>query len=259
MKILGVIPARYGATRFPGKPLADICGKPMVLHVYDRAKQAKSLTDLYVATEDDRILKVVEQAGGKAIMTSATHQSGSDRLGEVANKIEADIIVNIQGDEPLLEPKMIDEMVEPLLEDKTIVMGTLKKRIVNPEDLHNPNIVKVVCDKAGFALYFSRSLIPYPKTGWKDASIYGLAEGELAFYKHLGLYVYQKAFLLQFTKLPVSQIEKVEGLEQLRALDNGYKIKVVETKFDTIAVDTPEDLERVKKIVGSRFNILKSI
>lgn len=249
MKILGVIPARYGATRFPGKPLADICGKPMVLHVYDRAKRAKSLTDLIVATEDDRILKVVEQAGGKAIMTSAEHQSGSDRLGEVAQKIEADIIVNIQGDEPLLEPKMIDEMVEPLINDKMILMGTLKKRIVNPEDMQNPNIVKVVCDKFGFALYFSRSLIPYPKTGWKDASIHGLAGSELAFYKHLGLYAYQKEFLLQFTKLPVSPIEKIEGLEQLRALDNGYKIKVVETKFDTIAVDTPEDLERVKQVI----------
>ena len=252
MKILGVIPARYGAIRFPGKPLADIHGKPMVLHVYDRAKQAKSLTDLVVATDDNRIFSVVEQAGGKAIMTSSEHQSGSDRLGEVARKINADIIVNVQGDEPLLEPKMIDEMVEPLINDKTILMGTLKKRIVNPEDLQNPNIVKVVCDKAGFALYFSRSLIPYPKTGWKDASIQGLAGSELAFYKHLGLYAYQKEFLLQFTKLPVSQIEKIEGLEQLRALDNGYKIKVVETKFDTIAVDTPEDLERVKKIIGSK-------
>jgi 3-deoxy-manno-octulosonate cytidylyltransferase (CMP-KDO synthetase) len=249
MKILGVIPARYGATRFPGKPLADICGKPMVLHVYDRAKQAKSLTDLYVATEDERIMKVVEQAGGKAIMTSASHQSGSDRLGEVASKIEADIIVNIQGDEPLLEPKMIDEMVQPLIDDKTILMGTLKKRIVNPEDLQNPNIVKVVCDKQGFALFFSRSLIPYPKTGWKDASIQGLAGSELAFYKHLGLYAYQKEFLLQFTKLPVSPIEKIEGLEQLRVLDNGYRIKVVETQFDTIAVDTPEDLERVKQVI----------
>src|SRR4030042_2143142 len=161
MKILGIIPARFGATRFPGKPLAYICGKPMVLHVYDRAKKSGSLTDLIVATEDERILKVVEQAGGKAIMTSADHQSGSDRLGEVASKIDADIIVNVQGDEPLLEPKMIDEMVQPLLEDITILMGTLKKRIVNPEDLHNPNIVKVVCDKEGFAIYFSRSLIPY--------------------------------------------------------------------------------------------------
>jgi 3-deoxy-manno-octulosonate cytidylyltransferase (CMP-KDO synthetase) len=252
MKILGVIPARYGAIRFPGKPLADICGKPMVLHVYDRAKQARSLTDLVVATDDNRIFSVVEQAGGKAIMTSVDHQSGSDRLGEVARKIEADIIVNIQGDEPLLEPQMIDKMVEPLTNDKTILMGTLKKRIVDPEDLQNPNIVKVVCDKAGFALYFSRSLIPYPKTGWKDASIHGLAESDLAFYKHLGLYAYQKEFLLQFTKLPISYIEKVEGLEQLRALDNGYKIKVVETKFDTIAVDTPEDLEKVKQILKSQ-------
>ncbi|MFB3894983.1 MAG: 3-deoxy-manno-octulosonate cytidylyltransferase [bacterium] len=250
MKILGVIPARYAATRFPGKPLADICGKPMVLHVYDRAKRAKLLTELYVATEDERIVRVVEQAGGKAIMTSASHQSGSDRLGEVAGKIDADIIVNIQGDEPLLEPEMLDEMVRPLIDDKTILMGTLKKRISNPEDLQNPNIVKVVCDKNGFAIYFSRSLIPYPKSGWKDASIHGLAEGDLAIYKHLGLYAYQKEFLMKFTQLPVSPIEKIEGLEQLRALDNGYKIKVVETKFDTIAVDTPEDLERVIKVVS---------
>ncbi|MDI6783846.1 MAG: 3-deoxy-manno-octulosonate cytidylyltransferase [bacterium] len=252
MKILGVIPARYGAIRFPGKPLADICGKPMVLHVYDRAKQAKSLTDLVVATDDTRIFSVVEQAGGKAIMTSSEHQSGTDRLGEVASKLDVDIIVNVQGDEPLLEPKMIDEAVQPLLDDKTVLMATLKKRIADPEDLHNPNIVKVVCDKDGFALYFSRSLIPYPKTGWKDASIHGLTEGELAFYKHIGLYVYRKELLLQFTKLSVSTLEKIEGLEQLRVLDNGYKIKVVETQFDTIAVDTPEDLERVKQIVGSR-------
>ncbi|MCX7919815.1 MAG: 3-deoxy-manno-octulosonate cytidylyltransferase [bacterium] len=250
MIVLGVIPARYAATRFPGKPLADICGKPMVLHVYDRAKRAKCLSELMVATDDERILRVIEQAGGKAMITSTQHQSGSDRLGEVAQKIDADIVVNIQGDEPLLEPEMIDEMVQPLLSDRTILMGTLKKRISNPEDLHNPNIVKVVCDINGFAIYFSRSLIPYPKTGWKDASIHGLAEGELAFYKHLGLYAYQKEFLLQFTKLPVSPLEKIEGLEQLRALYNGYKIKVVETKFDTIAVDTPEDLERVKQIIS---------
>jgi len=249
-KVIGVIPARYGASRFPGKPLAMICGKPMIIHVYERAKQAKLLTDLLIATDDDRIMAVAEQYHAKAVMTRSDHPSGSDRIAEAVQNEDVDIVVNIQGDEPLIIPEMLDQVVAPLVQDRNIVMGTMKKKIVNPDDLNNPNVVKVVTDQQGFALYFSRSCVPYPKKGFQS-----LDSGSISpdVYKHLGIYVYQKEFLLNYTKMNPGVLEKIEELEQLRVLENGYRIKVVESSFETQAVDTPEDLIKVEKLMQSHI------
>ncbi len=241
MDAIGIIPARYHSTRFEGKVLKDLLGKSVIQRVWDNAKRASTLEDLIVATDDERIEAEVLRFGGKAILTSKEHRSGTDRLREIANPIDVKVVVNIQADEPLLHPSMIDDIVRPLLEDKGIDMATLKKLITDPEELTNPNVVKVVTDKNDYALYFSRSLIPSPRVK-KDAQ----------FYKHIGLYAVTKDFLFTFTNLPVSNLEEIEGLEQLRALENGYRIKVVETQFDTIGIDTPEDLERAKQALKSR-------
>ena len=241
MVVIGIIPARYGSTRLPGKPLKTIAGKPMIEHVYRRAEKAKHLCKVYVATDDLRIKEAVTAFGGNVFMTSAEHQTGTDRLVEVVGYLDLqdeDIIVNIQGDEPLLEPQMIDELVKPLLEDPNLLMSTLKQRIEEIEELNNPNVVKVVTDRNDYALYFSRSPLPYNRTGV-----------EVNYFKHVGLYAYRKAFLLQYAALERTLLERAESLEQLRALENGYQIKVVETKFQTIGVDSPADLERVKKIM----------
>lgn len=238
VEVIGIIPARYQSTRFPGKPLADICGKPMIQHVYERARAAAVLDDVLVATDDERIYQAVEGFGGKAVMTSPEHPTGTDRLAEVAAGLTADIIVNIQGDEPLLSPESIEQAVKPLLEDETLVMSTLKLRVEDPEEALDPNVVKVVTDAAGNALYFSRAPIPYPR------------EGTATYYKHIGLYVYRRDFLLKFASLPPTPLEQVEKLEQLRALENGYQIRVVETDYAAIGVDTPQDLEKVRKILA---------
>ena len=241
MDAIGIIPARYGSTRFEGKVLADLLGKPVIQHVWENASRASTLNDLIVATDDDKVKEEVERFGGKAVLTSKEHKTGTDRLREVVNPINTKVVVNIQADEPLLHPSMIDDIVRPLLEDKGISMTTLKKKITDPEDLRNPNVVKVVTDKNGYALYFSRSPIPFPR--FHDGVV---------FYKHIGLYGFTKEFLFTFTNLPVSALENIEGLEQLRVLENGYKIKVAETQFDTIGIDTPEDLERAKEVLISR-------
>lgn len=238
-KVIGVIPARYGSSRFPGKPLANLCGKPLIVHVYDRALKSNLLSKLIVATDDERIQSSVRTYGGETVMTRIDHQSGTDRIAEAVENLAADIVVNIQGDEPLIEPEMIDEVVMPLLEDESVWMATLKKKITSQDEMDNPNVVKVVTDKNDFALYFSRSLIPYPR----KKSI------KSDFYKHIGIYAYRKEFLLKLTKLPIRCLEKVEELEQLRVLENGYRIKVAETKFDTVAVDTPEDLVKVEQLM----------
>lgn len=243
MDAIGIIPARYHSTRFEGKVLKDLLGKSLIQHVWDNAKRASTLEDLIVATDDERIESEVLRFGGKVILTAKEHKSGTDRLGEVVNPIDVKVVVNIQADEPLLHPSMIDDMVRSLLENKDIDMATLMKRITDPKELTNPNIVKVVTDKNGYALYFSRSMIPYPRIK-KNAH----------FYKHIGLYAFTKDFLFTFTNLPPSTLENIEGLEQLRILENGYKIKVVETQFDTIGIDTPEDLERAKEVLKSRGN-----
>jgi len=237
MRVIGVIPARYHSTRLEGKPLKDINGKPMVQWVYEGVIKSKILDDVIVATDDERIIDAVKSFNGKAVMTSKEHASGTDRVAEVAESIDADIIVNIQGDEPFVNPGMIDEVAKPLIDDPEIMMGTLMHPIKSEADYDNPNVVKVVCDKSGFALYFSRSLIPYPRH----------REGFMA-YEHIGIYSYRKDFLVMLRNLEQTYLEKIESLEQLRVLENGYKIKVVETKQEYIplSVDTAEDLEKAR-------------
>ncbi len=235
-KITAVIPARYHSSRFPGKVLADICGKPMIQHVYERAQKASLPQRVVVATDDERILKVVLNFKGEAIMTSKAHRSGTDRLAEVAREDHSDIFINVQGDEPLIEPNMIDQVVQPLLEDPEIPMGTLKHKIKSLEELKSPHVVKVVTDLNDMALYFSRSPIPYFRR-----------EESRVYYRHIGLYAYRREFILKFASLQPTFLEQAEELEQLRALENGFKIKVIETEYESIGVDTPEDLKEVIK------------
>lgn len=245
-KIIGIIPARYASTRLPGKALAPILGKPMVLHVLERGRGASVLDEVWVATDDQRIRAAVEEGGGRAIMTSAQHPSGTDRLAEAAHTLSADIIVNIQGDQPFLDPQMIDEAVRPLLDEPALPMATLMHPLSRDEDLANPNVVKVVVDRQGNALYFSRSLIPYPRQ-----------QVAHVVYEHVGLYVYRRDFLLTLAKLPPTTLEQVESLEQLRVLEHGYRLRVVETKtadhaFSGFSVDTPEDLQRAEQMLRDR-------
>jgi 3-deoxy-manno-octulosonate cytidylyltransferase (CMP-KDO synthetase) len=234
--IIGVIPARYQSTRLPGKPLQTIAGKPMIQWVYEGAAQSRLIDEVWVATDDERIMQAVEGFGGRAVMTSATHQTGTDRLAEVAAGHPCDLVVNIQGDEPLIQGAIIDQVVQPLIEDPSIPMGTAMTKETDPEALRDPSVVKVVPDGNGFAMYFSRSLIPYPRK-----------EGD--FYRHIGLYVYRRDFLLKFHTLPAAPAEIMESLEQLRALHHGYRIKITEVNGRFIGVDTPEDLAAVRKIL----------
>lgn len=240
MKAIGVIPARWGATRFEGKILANLLGKPVIQHVWENAKRAKTLDDLIVACDDERILKVVEAFGGKAIYTSPDQPSGTDRIAEVVNPLDVDIAVNIQGDEPLIKPIMIDSLVLALEDEKIAHMATIIKKIDDQEELTNSNVVKVVIDKNGYALYFSRYAIPYNRTGETDP------KKRPVYYKHIGLYAYTKDFLFTLRSLSVSLLENAEKLEQLRVLENGYKIKTVETKFDTVGIDRPDDLKKAE-------------
>ncbi len=246
--VIGVIPARYGSTRFEGKVLASIGGKPLIQHVYENAKRAKSLSRLLVATEDKRVMDACARFGAEVQMTSAEHASGTDRIAEVARNVQGDIFVNIQGDEPMVHPDMIDALVEPFRKDKELRVSTLITKVDSKEELESPNVVKVVIDTNGIALYFSRSIIPFQRdeqtaAGKKELSIY---------YRHLGLYAYRRDFLLAFTAMEPSTLEQVEKLEQLRILENGYRIKAVETPYRTIAVDTVEDLERVRRIMEEK-------
>jgi 3-deoxy-manno-octulosonate cytidylyltransferase (CMP-KDO synthetase) len=244
--VVGIIPARFASTRFPGKPLADLAGKPMIQHVYERACRAQSLVEVLVATDDPRIFDAVQQFGGDAVMTGADHPTGTDRLAEVARRLTGiDIIVNIQGDEPLIAPEAIDAVVAPLLADPSIPMGSVMSPLPDAERAADANIVKVVTDLQGFARYFSRSPIPYPR----DAQA-----GPGPWKKHIGLYAYRRDFLLQLTQLAPTPLEQLEKLEQLRVLEHGYRIKMVERAGDaSIGVDTPEDLERVRDILVSQL------
>ena len=238
MDVIGIIPARYSSTRFQGKVLADILGKPMIQHVWERAKQALLLEDLIIACDDERVARVAEDFGAKVVMTAKAHVSGTDRIIEVVNPIDVRIIINIQADEPLVHPQMINSVAQALLDDNKVSMATIMKQIDNADDLDDPNVVKVVIDKNNFALYFSRSPIPcHAKESEIKLPIY---------FKHIGLYSYTKDFLFIYKNLPVSYLERVERLEQLRVLEEGFRIKAIETKYDTIGVDTPEDLEKVK-------------
>jgi 3-deoxy-manno-octulosonate cytidylyltransferase (CMP-KDO synthetase) len=255
MKITAIIPARYASTRFEGKALADIKGKPMVRHVYERTALAQLVSEVIVATDDERIAAAVRAFGGRVVMTSRDHETGTDRLAEVAAGLDSEIVVNVQGDEPLIEPAMIDEAIRPLVEDPAIVMGTLKSRIRNLHDFLSPNVVKVVTDRNGFALYFSRSPLPNFRDKWNDLKDEAFNSGKLLCHKHVGLYVYRREFLLQYARMAPTQLELSEKLEQLRVLENGYRIKVVETAYESIGVDTPGDLEKVLehlKKVGTR-------
>jgi 3-deoxy-manno-octulosonate cytidylyltransferase (CMP-KDO synthetase) len=235
---LGIIPARFASSRFPGKALACIAGKPMVQHVYERAQRARYLGDVLVATDDERIATAVRKFGGRVRMTRADHPSGTDRLSEVASSEQATIYVNIQGDEPLIDPEAIDAAILSLHGDESISMSTLKRRIIDPSDIANPNVVKVVTNLLNEAIYFSRSPIPYQR----DAAEY---------FKHIGLYVYRREFLVDYPDLTIGPLEKAEKLEQLRALENGYRIRVVNTDYESFGVDTPEDLERVNQLFST--------
>jgi len=243
MRIIGVIPARYKSSRLEGKPLADILGKPMVQHVYERAKRAPCLDEVVVATDDERIRSAVESFGGMVAMTRADHRSGTDRVAEATRTIAADVIVNIQGDEPMLDPAMLAELVEPYKRATDASIVTLKKRVAHESDFADPGVVKVVTDPAGFALYFSRSLIPYPRQ----------RTSQFAVFEHLGLYAYTRDALMRLAELPPSALEEIESLEQLRALENGMRILVVETasRQDMLSVDTQADLERARELLGA--------
>lgn len=245
LKIIGVIPARYASVRFPGKALAKIDGKTMIRHVYERAKGAKILSDIIVATDDKRIVDEVLSFKGKAVMTRE-HASGTDRIAEAVKNTDVDVVVNIQGDEPLMEPEMITRVINPFLDDSSVVMSTLAAEITDALDLCNQNIVKIVLDKDDFALYFSRAPIPYPRETMEKSK---KTEIPVRFLKHIGIYAYTKKFLLDFTKLPVSKLEKAEKLEQLRALENGYKIKVLVTEHESVPVDVPDDVKKVEQLV----------
>lgn len=247
MQIVAIIPARYGSTRFPGKALADLAGKPMIQHVYEQTTKASLVSRAIVATDDPRIADVIHQIGGEAVMTSTDHETGTDRLAEVARELEADIIVNVQGDEPLIDPAMIDQAIEPFMNDRNLKMGTLKSRVKCLHDFLSPNVVKVITDNAGYALYFSRSPLPFFRDKWQDLKDEAFAAGRLLCFKHVGLYVYQRDFLLEYAAMPQTFLELSEKLEQLRALENGIKIKVVETEFESLGVDTPEDLNKAKE------------
>jgi 3-deoxy-manno-octulosonate cytidylyltransferase (CMP-KDO synthetase) len=236
--ILGVIPARYASSRFPGKALAAIAGKTMLQHVWERASQARYLTGLVIATDDDRIRAEAESFSAKTMMTRADHLSGTDRVAEAASASHAQIVVNIQGDEPMIDPAAIDAAILGILDEPEAPMGTLKTRIFRAEDVTDPNVVKVVTDAEQNALYFSRSPIPNVRE----------PNEKTAHFKHIGLYVYRRDFLLSYPDLPVGPLERAERLEQLRALENGFKIRVVETDYDSVGVDTPEDWERISEI-----------
>ena len=245
MDVIGIIPARYSSTRFQGKVLADILGKPMIQHVWERAKQALTLDDLIIACDDERVARVAEGFGAKVAFTAKGHASGSDRICEVINPLDVKVVINIQGDEPLIHPTMIDAVSRALLDDSSISMATIMKNIEDERVINDPNVVKVVIDKNNVALYFSRSPIPFHA---KESDI-----RLPVYFKHIGLYGYTKDFLFTYKNLPVSYLERVERLEQLRVLEAGFRIKVIETKHDTVGVDTPEDLERVKQYLQSNI------
>lgn len=241
-RIYAIIPARYESSRFPGKALALICNKPMIQHVYERACQCKEFSGVYVATDDEKIISCVEEFGGKGIMTSKEHRSGTDRIYEAAELLDLkpdDIVINIQGDQPGFHPSAVSLIVKALLEDDNLLMATLKYPLKDEGDVSNPNCVKVVTDNNDFALYFSRMPVPY----CRERGVDGI------YYKHLGLYGYKMGFLEIFTKLREGRLERLERLEQLRALENGYKIKVLESPYDSIEVDVPEDIIRAEEVI----------
>ena len=247
-RVVAVIPARYASSRLPGKPLADINGKPMIQHVVERARMARLVNDVIVATDDQRILDAVQAFGGTAVMTPADCPSGSDRIALVARGLEGtEIIVNVQGDEPVIPPSMIDEAVAPLLADASVPVGTLVTRLRTTEEYLDPNTVKAVLDRRGRCLYFSRSPVPYGR----DRTPAALLE-RCPVYRHIGMYVYRRDFLLQYAALEQTPLEQAEKLEQLRILEHGYTIHAAVTDGESTAVDTPADLDRVRVLMNTR-------
>ena len=245
--IIAVIPARYGSTRFPGKALIPIKGKPMIQWVYEGARRSKLINRVIVATDDERILNAVKLFGGEAMMTSPHHATGTDRIAEVAKSLVCNIVVNVQGDEPLIRPEMIDEALLPLVRDASIPMGTLCRKIESREEVFDPNVVKVVFDKNNFALYFSRAPIPWDRDAWASKGSWKELNLSGPLYKHIGLYVYRREFLLDYAHMPRTALEAAEKLEQLRVLENGHRIKLVITQYESFGVDIPDDLSKILK------------
>jgi 3-deoxy-manno-octulosonate cytidylyltransferase (CMP-KDO synthetase) len=239
-RIVVLVPARYASTRFPGKALADLDGRPMIEHVYRRAASCAGIDQVIVATDDARIADAVRAFGGEVRLTRADHPSGTDRLAEVAATLDCDIVVNVQGDEPLIDPRAIAQALAPFGGDPSLQISTLCHRLHDPADLADPNVVKVVVDRAGFALYFSRAPIPHVRDG-----------GWPPLFKHIGLYAYRRSALLVLASLDPTPLERAEALEQLRALEHGIRIRAVETDYDSIGVDTPADLERVRRLLAA--------
>lgn len=243
MKAIGVIPARYGSTRLPGKPLKDLCGKPVIQHVYERAASAASLHTVVVATDDRRIVHAVTEFGGRAVMTSANHADGTSRTAEAVRDDDSEVVINIQGDEPFVAPEMINELVAAMQEDPDVPTATLCGRI--PADRYDdPDVVKAVFDRNGLALYFSRSIIPYPRNA--DTQVV---------YEHIGIYGYRRSFLPVFLRLADTPLSETESLEQLKILEHGHKMKVIRTSVDynALSIDTEEDLDRARRILQDRM------
>ena len=239
LKIIGVIPARYKSSRFPGKPLVDICGKPMRWWVYQQAMKVHEFDKVYVATDDERIKAACDEHNMNVIMTSDRHQTGSDRVAEVASKVEGDLFINIQGDEPVINPEMIQEVISIFFEDETVTFGSLKKEITDPEEIRAASTVKVVTDQKGDAMYFSRSVIPS-----------NIKDGQMArVFRHVGIYAYKREFLEAFSKMTQTELELGEGIEPLRAMERGYKMRLKETKHSSIGVDLPEHIEKVERVI----------
>ena len=239
MKLIAMIPARYGATRFPAKLMQDLCGKPVIVHTYQCVADTNLFDLVYVVTDDDRIENAIHEVGGKVIRSQKEHNSGSDRLAEASKDLEVDIIVNVQGDEPFTDKENLQKVIDIFANDsqKNIAVASLMERITHPDDIANPNNVKVVVNKFNEALYFSRSVIPFPRD----------TNTKVPYYKHIGIYAYRKDALQQFTQLPPSLLEETEKLEQLRYLENGFKIRLAVTDIPTIGIDTPEDLEKARQ------------
>ena len=239
MKLIAMIPARYGATRFPAKLMQDLCGKPVIVHTYQRVADTNLFDQVYVVTDDDRIENAIREVGGKVIRSQKEHNSGSDRLAEASKDLEVDIIVNVQGDEPFTDKENLQKVIDIFANDpqKNIAVASLMERITHPDDIANPNNVKVVVNKFNEALYFSRSVIPFPRD----------TNTKVPYYKHIGIYAYRKDALQQFTQLPPSLLEETEKLEQIRYLENGFKIRLAVTDIPTIGIDTPEDLEKARQ------------
>lgn len=243
MNVLAVIPARYASTRFPGKPLTPIAGKPMIQRVWERAQRARLVSKVVVATDDQRIASAVKSLGGDIVLTRADHRSGTERVAEVAaSHRDAELVVNVQGDMPVIEPEAIDAAIEAVREDEDVRVGTLATPITNPADIMDPNIVKTVLDFDGNALYFSRAPIPWVRDRGGPVHAKHL--------KHMGLYVFRREALLEFATFPQGDLERIEQLEQLRWLENGYRIRVAETEYKTVEVDTPEDVKRVEQLLA---------